>query len=61
MVGVASGPGAFVGYFVTLDSPVSRIGLEAGLLSQWLHAAHVADGREVILLETGHVKAATRQ
>jgi len=37
---------------------VSRIGLEAGPLSQWLHAGLVAAGRDVVLLETRHVKAA---
>lgn len=36
---VASEPEALVGYFAALDLPVSRIGLEAGPLSQWLHAA----------------------
>ena len=55
---VASEPEALVGYFAALDLPVSRIGLEAGPLSQWLHAALVAAGREVVLLETRHVKAA---
>lgn len=57
-VKVASEPEALVGYFDDLDLPVSRIGLEAGPLSQWLHAALVAAGREVVLLETRHVKAA---
>src|SRR5438477_8123828 len=37
---------------------VTRIGLEAGPLSQWLHAGLVAAGFEVVLLETRHVKAA---
>jgi transposase len=32
--------------------------LEAGPLSQWLHAGLVAAGFEVVLLETRHVKAA---
>lgn len=36
----------------------TRIGLEAGPLSQWLHAGLTAAGFEVILLETRHVKAA---
>jgi transposase len=34
------------------------VGLEAGPLSQWLHAALVAAGFEAVLLETRHVKAA---
>lgn len=55
---VASESEALVRYFGDLDLPVSRIGLEAGPLSQWLHAALVATGREVVLLETRHVKAA---
>ncbi len=33
-------------------------GLEAGPLSQWLHAGLTAAGREAVLLETRHVKAA---
>jgi transposase len=37
---------------------VTRIGLEAGPLSQWLHAGLAAAGFEVVLLETRHVKAA---
>ncbi len=37
-VKVASEPEAFVRYFEELGLPVTRIGLEAGPLSQWLHA-----------------------
>jgi len=55
---VASEPEALVEFFAELELPVVRIGLEAGPLSQWLHAALVAAGREVVLLETRHVKAA---
>ena len=36
----------------------SRIGLEAGPLSQWLYAGLVRAGFDVVLLETRHVKAA---
>lgn len=57
-VKVASEPEALVRYFDELDLPVSRIGLEAGPLSQWLHAGLVAAGRDAVLLETRHVKAA---
>ena len=57
-VKVASEPEAFVLYFAALELPVSRIGLEAGPLSQWLHAGLVAAGCTVVLLETRHVKAA---
>jgi transposase len=38
--------------------PVTRIGLEAGPLSQWLHAGLSEAGLETVLLETRHVKAA---
>src|SRR5512136_2804368 len=55
---VASDPDALVAFVKDLDFPVARIGLEAGPLSQWLHAGLIAAGREVVLLETRHVKAA---
>ena len=35
---VASEPEALVRFFGQLGMPVTRIGLEAGPLSQWLHA-----------------------
>ena len=54
----ASAPEALGGYFDELELPVGRIGLEAGPLSQWLHAGLVAAGRDAVLLETRHVKAA---
>jgi transposase len=57
-VEVASEPEAVVRYFDELELPVCRIGLEAGPLSQWLHAGLVAVGCDVVLLETRHVKAA---
>lgn len=57
-VKVASEPGALVLYFSELELPVGRIGLEAGPLSQWLHAGLVAAGWDAVLLETRHVKAA---
>ena len=37
---------------------IARVGLEAGPLSQWLHAGLVTAGYETVLLETRHVKAA---
>ena len=55
---VASEPGALVEFFETLGFAVKRIGLEAGPLSQWLHAGLKRAGFEVVLLETRHVKAA---
>jgi len=55
---VASEPEALVRFFRQLDVRVTRIGLEAGPLSQWLHAGLSAAGFEAVLLETRHVKAA---
>jgi transposase len=45
-------------FFKGLSLPVTRIGLEAGPLSQWLHASLIRAGFETVLLETRHVKAA---
>jgi transposase len=55
---VTSAPDALVEFLVGLDHPVIRIGLEAGPLSQWLHAGLTQAGFETVLLETRHVKAA---
>ncbi len=55
---VASEPEALVVFFREFGIEVSRIGLEAGPLSQWLRAGLVAAGFDVVLLETRHVKAA---
>jgi transposase len=55
---VASEPAALARFFKELGLPLSRLGLEAGPLSQWLHAGLTAAGFEVVLLETRHVKAA---
>jgi transposase len=55
---VASEPEALIGWFGGLGVPLSRIGLEAGPLSQWLFAAMVKAGLTVELLETRHVRAA---
>ena len=55
---VASEPEALVGFLRGLETGVTRIGLEAGPLSQWLYAGLAAAGFEVVLLETRHVKAA---
>src|SRR5918995_1714822 len=55
---VAREPEALVDFFRRLGLPVVRIGLEAGPLSQWLHAGLTAAGVEAGLLETRHVKAA---
>jgi transposase len=55
---VASEPEALVCFFKELGVPVNRIGLEAGPLSQWLHAGLSQAGFQTVLLETRHVKAA---
>ena len=55
---VLSEPAALVEYFRGLDIALTRIGLEAGPLSQWLYAGLVAAGFDAVLLETRHVKAA---
>jgi len=55
---VASEPEALVGFCRELGLVVARIGLEAGPLSQWLHAGLTNAGFEAVLLETRQVKAA---
>ena len=57
-VKVASEPEALVAFFASLGFAVKRVGLEAGPLSQWLHAGLKRAGLEAVLLETRHVKAA---
>src|SRR3954470_10370125 len=55
---VASEPEALVAFFGQLGLSLTRVGLEAGPLSQWLHPGLTAAGFEAVLLETRHVKAA---
>src|SRR4051812_49266214 len=55
---VASEPEALIAWFRGLGIEVTLIGLEAGPLSQWLHAGLSEAGFETVLLETRHVKAA---
>jgi transposase len=57
-VKVASEPEALVGFCRGLGLTIARIGLEAGPLSQWLHAGLSKAGFETVLLETRQVKAA---
>jgi len=52
---VGSEPEALIGWFGTLGLGLTRIGLEAGPLSQWLYAAMKQAGLAVELLETRHV------
>jgi transposase len=55
---VASEPQALIDWFGSLGLSLTRIGLEAGPLSQWLYAAMRAAGLAVELLETRHVRNA---
>ena len=55
---IASEPEDLVRFFTELGLPLTRIGLEAGPLSQWLHAGLAKAEFDVVLLETRHVKAA---
>jgi transposase len=57
---VASEPEALTAWFQGLGIELARIGLEAGPLSQWLHAAMREAGLAVELLETRHVRDAFR-
>jgi transposase len=55
---VASDPDSVIAFPCQLGVSIERIGLEAGPLSQWLHAGLTKAGFETVLLETRHVKAA---
>ena len=55
---VSSEPEALIRFLRTQELEIGRVGLEAGPLSQWLHAGLTAAGFEAVLLETRHVKAA---
>jgi transposase len=55
---VASEPEALIAWFGSLGFGLTRIGLEAGPLSQWLYAAMRDAGLAVELLETRHVHKA---
>lgn len=57
-VKVASEPEALVAFLAGLPARPARVGLEAGPLSQWLHAGLTGAGHDAVLLETRHVKAA---
>ncbi len=54
---VDSTPDALIHFLRSQDVPIVRVALEAGPLSQWLHAGLMAAGFEAVLLETRHVKA----
>ena len=51
---------AVVDFFQASGLTFARIGLEAGPLSQWLHAGLVKAGLPAICIETRHVKAALK-
>jgi transposase len=51
---------AVVAFFAESGLRFTRIGLEAGPLSQWLHAGLVEAGLPAICIETRHVKAALK-
>jgi transposase len=55
---VASEPEALIAWLRDQPCAATRIGLEAGPLSQWLHAGLEAAGFAVQLLETRHVRSA---
>jgi transposase len=55
---IASEPEALIAWFASLGYGLTRIGLEAGPLSQWLYAAMKRAGLAVELLETRRVRDA---
>ena len=55
---VMSEPDALVAFLAGLRLPLTLVGLEAGPMSQWLHAGLQEAGIEVALMETRKVKAA---
>ena len=55
---VASEPEVLIAWFSRLEVSLTRIGLEAGPLSQWLYACMREAGLAVELLETRHVRDA---
>lgn len=55
---VATAPVLLFGFLTGLALPLTRICLEAGPLSPWLHAALTEAGFTAVLLETRDIKAA---
>ena len=55
---VASEPEALAQHLLRWQARLERVGLEAGPLSQWLHAGLRAAGLPVTCIETRHLKAA---
>ena len=54
---VLSEPNALVAFFAELDVDLTRICLEAGPLSQWLHDGLAEAGLPVVCAETRQLKA----
>ncbi len=54
---VPSEPEALVAFLQEVGLRLERVGLEAGPLSQWLHAGLAAAGLPAVLIETRHVRA----
>jgi len=57
---IASEPDTLIAWLSGLKLELTRIGLEAGPLSQWLYAAMRQSGLVVELLETRHVRTALK-
>jgi transposase len=57
---IVSEPDALIAWLTALKLELTRIGLEAGPLSQWLYAAMRQAGLAVELLETRHVRNALK-
>jgi len=55
-----SEPGALAAALTATELPFSRVGLEAGPMSQWLHAGLAEAGLPVVLVETRRLRAATK-
>ncbi len=56
---VASEPAAIVAWFGENGLSVTRVGLEAGPLSPWLHSGLVAGGLPAVCIETRRMRGAT--
>ncbi|MFZ0693637.1 MAG: IS110 family transposase, partial [Alphaproteobacteria bacterium] len=57
---IATEPETLIAWLSRLQLELTRIGLEAGPLSQWLYAAMRQSGLAVELLETRHVRTALK-
>ncbi|MFX0546967.1 IS110 family transposase [Roseovarius sp. S1116L3] len=57
---VASEPEPLLACLQALDGNIAALGLEAGLLSQWLHRWLTGAGLDAVLMETRQVKGALK-